>query len=157
MEFLAALYPPWRRDWCVCQRVGRTSARDSFSFCTSADKFPLTVYGRGKACQCIYILCDGTFSMYASGSRRRAHGTYQVRFGHFGRSIFSERGVGVRDFIGTLPRVVVLLVGPPAGWEGDRVEHFFLLCFHHLMFTDCMVEGESVAANLYSRWYFWQA
>ena len=40
-------------------------------------------------------------------------------------SIFSERGAGVRGFIGTLPRAVAILLDTPVGRAGERAERFF--------------------------------
>ena len=53
----------------------------------------------------------------------------------FGRSFSSECGVRVGIIFDSLPRAVVLLVGMPAGREGERAGHCFL-CFRRLMFTD---------------------
>ena len=80
---------------------------------------------------------------------------WELLFGLDGRLIFSEREAGVGVYFGSLPRAEALSIGTPAGSVDKRAERFFLLFLHHFMFTDCVGEGESVVAALYSRLHFW--
>ena len=69
----------------------------------------------------------------------------------FGRSFSCECGVRVGIFIDFLPvSAAVLLVGMPAGKEGERTGHF-ILCFRRLMFTDWVGKGESVPVTFHSQ------
>ena len=123
--------------WYLCQRIGMANTRYFFF------AFPLSNFdgvgggGGGRETgtggsrfhwRCFCYACQ----------RVERTSAWELFFGPFDRSIFSERGAGVGVFIRSLPRAVAFLVGTP----GKRAVDFLLSATALMISRPASREGE---------------